>query len=316
VQLDAWRVASLVTLGRNDEAAALTERLLARPGLPAAPRCTLLSARTRLANERGDFAAAAQHAEAALRAAEEAALPVATMRCLQNLGAVAHTRGDTPASRAAFSRMLSLADEHGAELQRARALRGLAVLAQGEGDAARALALLDDALARFAALGDQVEIAQAERSRSFVLRDLGRHAGQRAAAEAAVAAAQALGWPHQLAPNLFALALAQEDMDDGAAAAVTYRRCLRLARRHAMTPLVLRCVFGLAALEAAADTLARSDALALLLWTRAHPALRRGDVEEVDARLAALAPTPAEQAAAQAAASSLTLDAVLLRWPA
>lgn len=316
VQLDAWRVASLVTLGRNDEAAALTERLLARPGLPAAPRCTLLSARTRLALERGDFAAAAQHAEAALRAAEEAGLPVATMRCLHNVGAVAHTRGDTTASRAAFTRMLTLTEQHGAELQRARALRGLAVLAQGDGDAARALRLLDEAQRQFAALGDRAELAQIERSRSFMLRDLGRHAEQRAAAEASVAAAQALGWPHQLAPNLFALALAQDDVRDAAAAAATYRRCLRLARRHAMTPLVLRCVFGLAALEAAAGTLARGDALALLLWTRAHPALRRGDVEEVDARLAALAPTPAEQAGAQAVASSLTLDAVLLRLPA
>lgn len=316
VQLDAWRVASLATLGRNDEAAALTERLLARAGLAAAPRCTLLSARTRLANERGDFAAAAQHAEAALHAAEEAGLPVATMRCLQNLGAVAHTRGDTPASRAAFTRMLSLAEQHGAELQRARALRGLAILAQGDGDTARALRLLDDAQRHFAALGDRAELAQIERSRSFVLRDLGRHDAQCAAAEASVAAAQALGWPHQLAPNLFALALAQEDRGDAAAAAATYRRCLRLARRHAMTPLVLRCVFGLAALEATAGTLARTDALALLLWTRAHPALRRGDVEEVDARLAALAATAAEQAGAHAAATSLTLDAVLLRWPA
>lgn len=319
--LDAWRVASLVSMDRHAEGRALADALLARgDAVPPAARCTAAAARTRQAHDRGEAEEALHWATQALAAAEAAALPVARMRCLQNLGAVRWVRGDAEGSLQAWTQMLALAEDHDATLQRARARRGLAVLAQQQGRLDEALALLQRAAVDFQARGDPVEQSQVHRSASFVLRDLGRHDEQHAQAEAALALARRVGTPHLVVPATVALALACADLGDAPGAESLWRDALARARREGMAPLQLRGLWGLAVLRAttvAGDDnhrAARVEALATLHFAAGHPALRHADRAEIALQRRHLVPRPDEEADATVLAASMDLDTATLRW--
>lgn len=319
--LDGWRLASLISLDRMAEGAALAHALLSPArdaALPPATRCTVAAAMTRLAYLRGDRDAALEAARQAVAAAEAAraaecsagvqAPPVALMRSLQNLASVHWSRGDLDASEQAWTHLHALALAHESPRQRARALRGLGVILQQRGALDQALDALARAAAGFEGTGDRAELSQVQRSVSFVLRDLKRHDEQLEQARAAVASGAPLGLPTLQGANLFALGLACEDLGDTVEAGGVYRRCLLLAQRHRMTPLALRCLFALASLRA---PVARAEALAWLHFARAHPALHTTDREEIDQRLAALAPDAGEQTAARSRAAGMSLEALV-----
>lgn len=306
--LDTLHACSLVSLHRDAEAEPLLRRLLARDP-PPAQRCSLETALGRLAFVRGENDAALAWTERALASAEQAGDPYPNLRCLQNHAGALWALGRVEEAQARLRQMLLLAEDSGADLFRARAQRAIGTMRDALGHPEEALPLMQQAAAFFERVGDDYQTAYTQQVTSLVLRELGRHAEQLEQARASVAGAERSGRPAEFANSLFALALALEDNTD-AAAADTYRRVLRDARRRRLVPLLLRCVYGLASLTAARS---RDEALTLLAFAEAHPALRPTDRHEVQARLRRVQPAEDELATARARAATLDLDAVCAR---